>query len=110
MLGGEPHRRPGMQHMRWGQPALRELTHAFPVHSVALAASPQLREPQTNQPCPKGLQAFEVARYRVVVEVALHDRPEPLARFHDPIVPALPELLLQFLQLLPQSLADRLAL
>jgi hypothetical protein len=37
----------------------------------------QLRAPQPGQPEPKGPQAVEVSRHRVVVEVALHDRPEP---------------------------------
>jgi hypothetical protein len=68
----------------------------------------QLRAPQPEQPDAKGPQAVEVPRYRMVVEVALHDRPEPLARLRHRIVPKPPELLLDFLQLPPQALADRL--
>ena len=46
----------------------------------------------------------------MVVEVALHDRPEPLARVRHRIMPTPLELLLQFPQLSPQTLADRFAL
>jgi hypothetical protein len=83
---------------------------SFPVEAVALAALAQLCSPQSGQPVPKGPQAVEVSRYRVVVEVALHDRPEPLTRWRNRIVPTLPELLLNFLQLPPQTLGDRLPL
>ena len=101
MLGGEPQSGPGMQNARHGQPAGSELAHTVPVEAVALAASPQLRSPQAPQPIPKGLQAVEVSRYRMIVEVALHDRPKPLSRARHRLVPTLPELLLNFLQLPP---------
>jgi hypothetical protein len=71
------------------------------VEAAALAASAQLGSPQSDEPIPKGLQAVEVAGYRMIVEVALHDRPEPLARVRHEIVPTLPELLLEFPQLPP---------
>ena len=99
-----------MQHARGGQPAGREFTQSVPVEAVALAALAQLGSPQPGQPVPKGPQAVEVSRYRVIVEVALHDRPEPLARVRDRIMPALAELLLEFPQLPPQAFADRLPL
>ncbi len=99
-----------MQHARHRQPADSQPVQAVPVESMALAALPQLGSPQTGQPSPKGEQAVEVSRYRIVVEVALRDRPKPLSRARDRIVPTLPELLLEFLPLLPQSLADGLAL
>ena len=44
----------------------------------------------------------------MVVEVPLDDRPEPLARLRDWIVHAPAEFLLNFLQLGPQALGDRL--
>ena len=74
---------------------------SVPVETVALAALAQLGPPQSGQPVPKDPQAVEVSRYRVIVEVALHDRPEPLARVRHEIVPTLPELLLEFPQLPP---------
>ena len=110
MRGGEALRWPRMQNARSKQPAVREFTQTVPVEAVALAALAQLSSPQSGQPVPKGPQAVEVSRYRVIVEVALHDRPEPLARWRHRIVPTPPELRLDFLQLPPQALADRLAL
>ena len=99
-----------MQHVRDGQPAGREFTQSFAVEAMALAAWAQLGSPQPGQPVAKEPQAVEVSRYRVIVEVALHDRPEPLARVRDRIMPALAELLLEFPQLPPQAFADRLPL
>ena len=99
-----------MQHVRDGQPAGREFTQSFAVEAMALAALAQLGSPQPGQPVAKEPQAVEVSRYRVIVEVALHDRPEPLARVRDRIMPALAELLLEFPQLPPQAFADRLPL
>jgi len=110
MLGGEPQSGPGMQNAQHGQPAGSELAHPVPVEAVALAASPQLRCPPARQPIPKGWQAVEVPRYRRIVEVALHDRPQPLSRARGRIVPTLPKLRLEFLPLLPQSPTDRRAL
>jgi hypothetical protein len=46
----------------------------------------------------------------MIVEVALHDRPEPLARLCHRFVPAPSEVLLDLLQLPPQTLGDRPAL
>ena len=99
-----------MQDVRDGQPAGRELMQSFPVEAMALAALAQLGSPQPGQPVAKESQAVEVSRYRMIVEVALHDRPEPFARVRNRIMPTLPELLLKFLQLPPQALADRLPL
>ena len=99
-----------MQHVRNGQPAGRELTQSWPVEAVALAALAQLGSPQPGQPVAKEPQAVEVSRYRMVVEVALDDRPEPLARVRNRIMPTLAKLLLEFLQLPPQALADRFPL
>src|SRR6266404_4007930 len=84
--------------------------HSVPGAAVALATMEQLPLPQPGQPDPKGLQAVEVPWHRVVVEVALHDRPEPLARLRHRIMPAPLELLLDFPQLRPQAFADRAAL
>ena len=82
---------------------------SVPVETVALAALAQLSSPQPGQPVPKDPQAVEVSRYRVIVEVALHDRPEPLAGVRNRSMPTLAELLLKFPQLPPQALADRFA-
>src|ERR1035437_3470912 len=109
MGGGEPRAGPGMQNVRSRQPADREPMQSIPVEAVALAALAQLSSPQPGQPVPKDPQAVEVSRYRVIVEVALHDRPEPLAGVRNRSMPTLAELLLKFPQLPPQALADRFA-
>ena len=57
----------------------------------------------------KHAQAREVPWYRVVVEVALHDRLEPLAGLAHGIVHPLAELLLNLSQLHPHAFANRLA-
>src|ERR1035441_1227451 len=109
MCGGEPLGWPGMQDVRDGQPAGRELMQSFPVEAMALAALAQLGSPQPGQPVAKESQAVEVSRYRVIVEVALHDRPEPFTGLRHRIVHPPSELLLDLLQLGPQAFADRLA-
>src|SRR5208283_258006 len=110
MHSGEPLGRPGMEHARGGQPTGSQATQPRPGPAVALTAMPQLRVPQAGQPNPKGKQAVEVPRYRVVVEVALHDRLEPLPGFRHRVMPASLELLLDLAQLGPQTLGDGPAL
>jgi len=53
---------------------------------------------------------MRVARYRVVVRIALYDRLEPLPGFRHRFVHSLPELLLDFRQLSPHGLAYRVSL
>ena len=56
------------------------------------------------------MQTIEIARYRVVVEVTLHHRLEPLSGLLNRIMRAVQELLLDFLKLGSHPLADRLSL
>ncbi len=58
---------------------------------------------------PEYAETIEVPRYRIVEEVALHDRLEPLPGVAHGIVHTLTELLLNFLELRPTAFADRLA-
>src|ERR1035437_488719 len=88
MCSGEPLGWPRMQNVRSGQPADREAVQSVPVEAVPLAAVAQLHPPQPGQPVPKGPQAIEVPRYRMIVEVALHDRPEPLTGLRHRVMPA----------------------
>jgi len=62
--------------------------HPGPGVAVSLTATDQTRPPQPCQPDPKGPQGVAVSRYRMVVEVALHDRLEPLARLRHRLVHA----------------------
>src|SRR5215470_2671305 len=109
MTGGEALFRPRMKSARRGEPTGSEQIEAVPVGAGALAAAAQNRPPEPQHPDPKGPQAVEVPRYRMVVEVALHDRPEPLARLRHRVMQASAKLLLDFPQLGSQALADRSA-
>ena len=74
-----------MEHARHGEASGRPASSMrSQLQPVALAATPQLRAPQPSHPFPEQPEAVEVSRYRVIVEVALHDRPEPLARLRAP--------------------------
>ncbi len=77
---------------------------------MPLTTMNQHRPPETHQPIAEDMQAVGVSRYRVVVEVTLHDRLEPFARERDRFVSADAQLLLEFQQLGSHSLADGLAL
>ena len=74
-----------------------------------LAAAAKCTPPMPNDPIPEYAETVEVPRYRVVVEVALHNRLEPLAGLAHRIVHTLTELLLNLPQLRPHAFADRLA-
>src|ERR1700732_2373798 len=65
--------------------------------------------PVHQHPLPQHPQAIEVSWYRVVVEVALHDRLEPFAGSRHRVVEASAERLLDLLQLGPHALANRRA-
>jgi hypothetical protein len=66
---------------------MNQAVHSLPGQTTALATLEELRAPEPSQPQAKNPQAVEIARYRVIVEVALHDRPEPLARVGHRLVP-----------------------
>ena len=97
-----------MEHTRRRKPPVTQREHAFPGHAV-LATATQRVPPNPQQPIPEETQAADVSRYRVVVEVALHDGLEPCARLWHRIVHALTELLFDLSQLFPHALADRQA-
>ena len=99
-----------MKHPRSGYPSFCQLVEPGPVHPVPLPATAQSPSPESSHPDPEDPESDEVSRYRVVVEVALHDRPEPLAGLRHRIVPTSSELLLDLLQLRSHTLADRLSL
>src|ERR1700747_172985 len=57
---------------------------------------------------PKGFQTIRVAGYRVIVEVALNNGPQPLPALGHGLVPAPSKLLLQLFQLCREALPDGL--
>ena len=65
---------------------------------MLLAPATQSAPPQCQQSLSEHLKAVEVSRYRIVVEVSLHDRSEPLPRFSYGIMHASMKLLLKLRQ------------
>jgi hypothetical protein len=110
MSGGKAHPGVRMEHARFGKPAFCQSVHSSPDEPVLLAPSAECPPPEPCHPFAKYTQPVQVSWYRVIVEVALDDRFEPLSRLLDWIVHAPAELLLNFLQLRPHALGDRLAL
>ena len=101
---------PRMEDARLRDPSGLQLLHTCPVQIMPLAATDQKLPPQPSYPKSEHAEGIRVARYRVVVEVALNDRLEPLPGYGHRFVHALPELLFDFCQLPPQALAYRVAL
>jgi hypothetical protein len=62
-----------------------------------------------NRAIPEYAETVEVPWYRIVVEVALHNRPEPFAGLAHRIVHTPAELLLNLSQLRPHAFANRFA-
>jgi len=77
---------------------------------MRLAPAAQSAPPQSQQSLSDHRKAVEVAWYRVVVEVTLHDRLEPSSRLSYGIMHAPMELLLKLPQFRPHALADCFAL
>ena len=98
-----------MEHTRLGEPFYGECKSASPCGLALLATTPECLPPKAQHSLPKDPEAIEISGHRVVVEVALHHRPEPFAGLWHGIMHALVKLLLDFLQLLPHPLADRRA-
>src|SRR6266852_1450244 len=108
MTGGEASVRKGMERSRLRNPSLSQLEDARPGDPAFLAPSAKSSPPERKHPIPKHPQTRQVSWYRVVVEVALHDRLEPSAGLGHGIVHALAELLLNLSQLSSHALAELL--
>jgi hypothetical protein len=96
-----------MERSRLRKPTLSQDEDACPGDRAFLAPTAHGTPPERKHPIPKHTQTREVSRYRVVVEVALYDRLEPLSGLWHGIVHALAELLLNLSQLGSHALADR---
>jgi len=107
MTGGEASCGVRMERTRLGKPFPGECKAASPPGLALLATTPECLPPKAQHPLPKDPEAIEISRHCVVVEVALHNRPEPFAGLGHRIMHALAKLLLDFLQLLPHPLANR---
>jgi hypothetical protein len=80
-----------------------------PVQEGLLTAQAERPPPEPDGPSLEGAESIHITRHCVVVEVALHDRPQPLTCPCDGLVPALAQLLVQRIQLGHHSLASGLA-
>jgi hypothetical protein len=76
----------------------------------ALGSAAKCMSPMPQYPLPEDAETIEVSWYRIVVEVALHNRLEPLPGLTHGIVHAHTELLLNLPQFRPHAFANRLAL
>src|SRR5260370_4621914 len=107
MTGDKASVRKGMERSRLRKPSLRQNKNARPRDPVFLAPTANSTPPKHRHSIPKHAQTREVSRYRVVVEVALYDRLEPLSGLGHGIVHAPAELLLNLSQLGSHALVDR---
>ena len=99
-----------MEHARFRNPPCRQSLNSGPVGPVLLAATAESPPPEPSHPLAKYSEAVGISRYRVIVEVALHHRLEPLSGLLRGIVHSLSELMPDRLQLRPHALAAGLAL
>ena len=98
-----------MEHSRLRKPALSQSEGALPGDRAFLASVAKCTPPMPKNPLAEHPQTIEVSWYRVVVEVALHHRFEPLTGLWHGIVHARAELLPDLSQLGPHALANRRA-
>jgi len=96
-----------MERSRLRKPSLSQSESARPGNRVFLTPAANSTPPERDHPIPEHSQTREVSWYRVVVEVALHDRLKPLSGLGHGIVHALAELLLHLSQFGSHALADR---
>lgn len=66
-----------------GKPASDQSQEPNPGHRPPLAPTPLRTKPETEDLATKRIQTVHVARHRVVVEPALHDRAQPLPELWD---------------------------
>src|ERR1700679_4026785 len=99
-----------VEYFRFWEPSTHKLKNPVPIGPVRLTPASECPSPVPLPPLAEYLKSLHISRDRVVVEVTLNDRLEPLARLLDRIVHALAELLFDLLQFGPHTLGDRLAL
>src|ERR1700674_5983943 len=108
MTGGKANGGIGMEDTRFREPSSSQSEGTLPGDRAFLASAAKWMPPMPKYPIPEYAETVVVPRYRVVVEVALHNRLEPLAGLAHGIVHTLTELLLNLPQLRPHAFANRL--
>ena len=108
MTGGKAIRGIRMEYARLREPSVSQSENTGPGDRACLTAAAKCAPPPSDDPTPEYAETVEVPRYRIVVEVSLHNRLEPLAGLAHGIVHTLTELLLNVPQLRSHAFADRL--
>src|SRR5918994_6843573 len=86
------------------EPATGNPAHTLPGHVSLLAAPAESTLPKTGDLMVEGFEGIEVQGHSVVVDVPADDRGQPSPHLRDGIMPALPKLAVDLLQLRPQPL------
>src|SRR5258705_3734084 len=102
---GEAYFRPWMEGIRFREPIFGQLRNLLPSRAVFLTASPERSLPEFGDEEAECSQRPTVGRHGVIVEVALDDLSQPFPLDRDRLVPALPQLLLDGLQLRPHPVS-----
>ena len=90
-----------MEYSRFGKPACSQSEGTCPGER-ALGSAAKCMSPMPEYPLPEHAQTVEVSGYRIVVEVALHNRLEPWPGLTHGIVHSHTELLLNLPPFRPQ--------
>src|SRR5678816_4939681 len=98
-----------MQNPRRRQVVIGNQVETLPRHAMPLTATPKRRQPGPHHLPPEHPKRLEISRYRMIVEVTLHHRPQPFPGLRHTLMPPLAQLLLHYLQFAPQPLFDRLS-
>src|SRR5207253_6665005 len=88
MCGVKANSRVRMKNTWPWKPSISQRLHPHPRQAMSLAPMDQDGPPEPDNPIAKHGEVIDVSRYRVVVEVAFHDRPEPLASRRDRLMHA----------------------
>src|SRR5215510_6577603 len=108
MHGVEAHVRMRVQDPGTRNPAIDQRPEPVPSHPGPLTPSPERAVPPPDDLSPEAVETIHVAGHCVVVEVALHDGPQPPPDIDDGRMPASSKLLLQLRELCGEAFADRL--
>src|ERR1035437_5187840 len=87
---------------------INDRAESLPREAMPLTATPQRLQPRSRDLPPERLERREVSRYCMIVEVALHHRPQPFPGLGNPLMPPLAQFLPYRLQFAPQPHLDRL--
>src|SRR5580704_8432006 len=103
MASGEASIGVRVEYSRYWEPSTHKPNDPGPIGPVRLTPASECPPPVSPHPLAENLQSLHVSWDRMVVEVALSDRLEPLARLLDWIVHTSAEFLLDFLQFGPHT-------